>query len=164
MYTFFKVYKKKAIEIGPKVRDKNIRVLLENARIIPKIYLTLTSNSVKIEKLPPTKQYKYNTGSVLGLSETKPTKTSPVKTGYLYVKDENLQNPLEPEEKRYFVVKMLTEAMRHEHEMTHDMSDKELVDFVEEMVVYKPRFIKKQFLYKYYHSYKLCSFNKRFKR
>ena len=134
---FLNSLRKKAIRVlGDEVPvKKNVRELLITANIIPKIYLTLTNNDVKIAKLSVKQQAKYTPGIVRSLTVTKPTKATPLAEGKIYVKDENLQNPLEPDEKRKFVVKMLIKAMLEEEEMTRDMGAKELVDYVEAMVV-----------------------------
>ena len=134
---FLRAVRKKGLELEESPTDiKNLRVLLNNASVIPRIYLTLTTNTARIEKLSLAKQALYAIGSVTGLSESKSSEDH--SRGVFNVKDTNLENPLDPEHKRNFVLKMLFEALRDEHEMSRDMNDDELRAYLDEIVICQP--------------------------
>jgi len=82
--------------------------LLDMANIVPRIYLTNSTNEHRISKLLSATQKSYY-NNVIDIVASRGEQNK--KKGVFYVKDDNLENPLDPEDKRQFLIKMLLNVM-----------------------------------------------------
>lgn len=105
------------------VREKSIEILTKSgveyspedplvsltfkANLVPRLFLTNSTNEKRISYLSLEQSGLYN--NVTRIVDNK--KDEDKQNGIFYVKDKNLENPLTPEEKKLFVVRMLLNAM-----------------------------------------------------
>lgn len=114
--------------------DISLEILLKDANIIPRIYLTLTTNTKKIDKLGPVIKPSYNKiGAVKQLVENKDNVYKP--GGVFYVKDPCLENPLVPYDKKWYVTTMLFNELTSNHKNLYLMTDDYLKEYLNNIVV-----------------------------
>ena len=112
--------------------DTSLEILLHDAAIVPRIYITLTTNAGRISKLK-TKVGLYQNGAVKGLVDDNDNADKP--NGIFYVKDTNLENPLDPSDKKWYVTTMLFNELKTDYDWLYDMRDDDLSAYLDEIVV-----------------------------
>lgn len=112
--------------------ETSLEILLRDAAIVPRIYITLTTNYGRISKIK-TKVNLYKEGSVKWLVDDNDEVDK--HNGVFHVKDTNLENPLVPSDKKWFVTTMLFNELKTDYEWLYDMRDNDLSEYLEELVV-----------------------------
>lgn len=87
--------------------EESLVSLTRKAKLVPRLFLTNSTNEKRISYLSLENSGLYN--KVTGIVDKKQDEDK--QNGIFYVKDKNLENPLTPEEKKLFVVRMLLNAM-----------------------------------------------------
>ena len=87
--------------------DQSLIELVQLANLVPRIFLTNTTNDRRISYMQVENRglYKRVKGIVSNKNDADPD------NGIFYVKDKNLENPLIPEDKKLFVIRMILNAL-----------------------------------------------------
>jgi len=104
---FLRALREKCIEIigeGVSKKGHSLFELTRLASIAPRFFLTNTTNEKRISYLSETKRALYD--NIKQIVE-KETTDAQMDQGIFYVKDKQLENPLDPELKKEYVIKML---------------------------------------------------------
>lgn len=102
---FLKALREKCLEVLEiDSSELSLDRLAKDASIAPRLFLTNSTNKKRISYLSGAKALMYN--NVERIVKEKTT-IEEMKQGTFYVKDKQLENPLEPEQKKRYVVEML---------------------------------------------------------
>lgn len=103
---FLRVVREKCLEIlGPEGDDSiGLDDLVKRASVAPRFFLTNSTNKKRISYLSGAKAALYD--NVREIVKDKTTNAQ-MQEGIFYVKDKQLENPLDPEQKKLYVVEML---------------------------------------------------------
>lgn len=102
---FLRALREKCIEIiGEDVDGMSLVELAKRASVAPRLFLTNSTNEKRISYLSGSKAALYD--KVKQIVKDK-TSAAQMKDGIFYVKDKQLENPLDPELKKLYVIEML---------------------------------------------------------
>ena len=103
---FLRVLREKCLEILELPGDSEVQLveLARQASIAPRLFLTNSTNEKRISYLSGAKAALYD--NVQRIVKEKTT-TAQMQDGLFYVKDKQLENPLDPDQKKLYVVEML---------------------------------------------------------
>ncbi len=103
---FLRVLREKCLEILELPGDSEVQLveLARQASVAPRLFLTNSTNEKRISYLSGAKAALYD--NVQRIVKEKTT-TAQMQDGIFYVKDKQLENPLDPDQKKLYVVEML---------------------------------------------------------